>query len=186
MSSDAAVVDAATTDTGVTDANASVVDSAAGPYACVDDAGTACNEVTNGGPFVETVASAGTAPTAAGGAIVLGVYYLTADVVYGGDASSVGTGYGLQQAMRISAVDGGGYLVEQVRYSTNDGCSRGALGITASGTMLTASDDCGDVFGAEGGPPQSVPYTATSTSVVISMSRSGDETEVQTYTLQSP
>jgi hypothetical protein len=158
-----------------------------GGNACIPDAGAVCNTLGNYGPLVEPTSSSGTAPTMTGGTTIQpGLYYLTSQTEYGGDAQNFSDGYVVQQAIQITAGDAGTYLAQQVSYNSSDGCSRATLTLSFSSPTVTATQTCGNAFATNDGGNQggSAQYTVTSTTFTIEMT-GGDGTEVtQTFTLQ--
>jgi hypothetical protein len=121
---------------------------------------------------------------------VPGLYYLTSTLIYGLGSSTATWGQPAQQAMLISG-GSGTFVLQVVRAQPAYGCERGNLSIASSSNTLAATETCGDIFdsagdgGAEDGGSQAVLYTATSTTIVITIPQDGGAvTEVDSYTLQ--
>lgn len=157
------VFDAATIDAG-----ADVRADAIFPDVTIPDGSTACNTTVADAPFVTITAGTGTAPTPAGGTIVLGHYQLTSFVVYGGAAPPITVSESIDLTATTLNVIGVAMGMPEQRVS---------LSYTASGTTFTTTPVC-----PTGGSPGSSGYTADATHFIV-MSTSSSGTTVGTFTL---
>jgi hypothetical protein len=154
-----ASVDAAN-DVGAVDAGIDVLEDASpdvpkdGPSEAQADADAGpCNALVNGGTAILTTEKMGTAPTALGGTVTSGLYYLTALNDYDGKTGT--TGLSTQTTMNITGTDL--EFVEQVGPST----TRASVTFSTANTTFTYNMTCPQIQTYTTG------YTATTASLAF-------------------
>jgi hypothetical protein len=133
------------------------------------DAGTNCNCLDDTSSSITMYESAGTPPTAAGGTIVPGLYYLTSDVYYDGNTTSDGL---VSETMQIDG-NGNAALTSLVGYVTKEMDT-----YTINGTSFTLTMTCPTSY------VTAFDYTATSTMLTLILDDGYGNKLVLEYTKQ--
>ena len=132
-----------------------------------------CNVGTQCGPVVTLVAGSGAAPTAMGGTIVPGMYFLTAATIHGGTPGTPPETYQITMNLDPS----GSYWVNS--YDFGDQATPSSGTYTTANNMFTRSESCPAIQA-----PYSKGYTATSTSLTLYESNGNGATIVLVETKQ--
>ncbi len=115
-----------------------------------------CNVGTQCGPVVTLVAGSGAAPTAMGGTITAGLYFLTAATIYGANPGIPPETY--QITMNLDS--GGSYWVNS--YDFGDQATPSSGTYASANDMFTRTESCPATQA-----PYSHGYTATATTLTL-------------------
>jgi hypothetical protein len=116
----------------------------------------ACNALVNSAPLVNPAYVASIVPAAAGGAIVDGTYYATANRVYSGVGGT--SGPSTEQIRVVFTFQSG--VVNWVNWHTGLSADiRGTGSLAVSGNLLTITPTCGT------GPPEPFGFTASGSTI---------------------